>query len=306
MSAPVIACTRLTRWYGPVMGLADVTCELPPGITGLLGPNGAGKTTLLRLVTGQIHPSHGTITVLGEAPFGNPRVLSRLGFCPDEDALYEGLSAREMVARLAQLQGFAGREAWRRADVALARVGLTSRAADRVRTFSKGMRQRVKIAQAFVHDPDLLVLDEPLTGTDPLVRQDLQQAIREFAARGGSVLVSSHVLHEVEALTSRVLVLYGNRMLAYGEVQELRALMEDIPHRIRIRCDRPRDLARAIFAATDIRALDVGPDALEARTHDPAGFYRALPGVIAGSTVRVDEIAAEDVDLASVFAYLTR
>ena len=306
MSEPIIACRGLTRWYGPVMGLADVSFEITPGITGLLGPNGAGKTTLIRLLTGQLRPNEGEVRVLGEAPFGNRRVLARLGFCPDEDALYEGLSARTMVATLVRMHGFDATESGRRADRALEQMGLTDRARDRVRTFSKGMRQRVKIAQAIAHDPELLILDEPLTGTDPLVRRDLQDAIQRFAAGGGSVLVSSHILHEVEALTSRVLMLFGGRMRAFGEVRELRGLMEEIPHRIRIRCDRPRDLARAVFAVADVRALEVTETAIEARTHDPAAFYRALPGAIAAAAVRVDEIVPEDVDLQSVFAYLTR
>ena len=172
--------------------------------------------------------------------------------------------------------------------------------------YSKGMRQRVKIAQAIAHRPELLVLDEPLTGTDPVVRADLQRAIRGFAEDGGTVLISSHILHEVEEMTSQVLVLYRNRLLADGAISELRDLMEDVPHRIKVRCDRPRDLARALFAAVDISGIEVAERSLEAHTRDPVALYQALPGIVAAAGVQVQEIAAEDVDLTSVFAYLTR
>ncbi len=306
MTDPVISCSALTRWYGHVVGLAEVSLEIPPGITGLLGPNGAGKTTLIRCVTGQLRPSRGEVRVFGVDPFANGRVLARLGYCPDDDGLYETLSARTLVTLLTRAHGFHAGEARRRADAAIESFGLSGAADRPVRTFSKGMRQRVKLAQAVAHGPELLILDEPLTGTDPVVRRDIQEGIRGFAAAGGSVLVSSHVLHEVEALTTRIVVLVGGRLVADGDVRELRDLMEDIPHRILVRCDRPRDLARALFAAVELQGVEIGPEGLEARTRDPAGLYAALPAAVAGTGVTVAEVRPEDVDIQAVFSYLIR
>ncbi len=302
---PVIQCKALTRWYGPVMGLVDVTCDIGPGITGLLGPNGAGKTTFIRTVTGQLRPSSGSIEVFGEAPFANPAVLGRMGFCPDEDVVYEQLSALTMVTRLTQLYGFPAADARDRAELALQQLGLEQDMNRAVSGFSKGMRQRVKIAQAIAHDPELLILDEPLTGTDPIVRRDLQAAIKKFADDGGTVLVSSHILYEIEQLTSRVIVLYNNRLLADGEVRELREAMADVPHQVRVQCDRPRELARALFAATELIGIEVGDGRLKAGTRDPVALYAAITTLTAELGVQVTDISADDVDLAAVFEYLT-
>ncbi|MHC5020065.1 MAG: ABC transporter ATP-binding protein [Planctomycetota bacterium] len=301
----VIACDALTRWYGPVMGLVDVTCTIGPGITGLLGPNGAGKTTFIRSVTGQLRPSSGAVRVFGESPFANPSVLGRLGFCPDEDVVYEQLSALTMVTRLTQLHGFTAAESRDRAERALVKLGLEQDMGRAVSGFSKGMRQRVKIAQAIAHDPQLLILDEPLTGTDPIVRRDLQQAIKAFADDGGTVLVSSHILYEIEQLTSRVIVLYNNRLLADGEVRELREAMRDVPNRVRIECDRPRALARALFAATEVLGIDVDDTGCTASTRTPAELYGALTTLAAAEGIHVTSITADDLDLAAVFEYLT-
>jgi ABC-2 type transport system ATP-binding protein len=302
---PVIECDALTRWYGPVMGLVDVTCTIGPGITGLLGPNGAGKTTFIRSVTGQLRPSSGAVQVFGESPFANPAVLGRMGFCPDEDVVYEQLTALTMVTRLTQLHGFAAAESRDRAERALVKLGLEQDMGRAVSGFSKGMRQRVKIAQAIAHDPQLLVLDEPLTGTDPIVRRDLQQAIKSFADEGGTVLVSSHILYEIEQLTSRVIVLYNNRLLADGEVRELREAMRDVPNRVRIDCDRPRALARALFAATEVLGIDVDDTGCTASTRTPAELYGALTTLAAAEGIHVTGISADDLDLAAVFEYLT-
>jgi ABC-2 type transport system ATP-binding protein len=305
MTDAVIEARGLTKWYGPVIGLNDVSCAVGPGITALLGPNGAGKTTFLRLVTGQLRPSAGEVRVLGQAPWNRPSVLARLGFCPDEDAFWD-LSGLEFVATLARVSGLPGPRARERAAEVLELVGMKAHMERRVLTYSKGMRQRTKLAQALVHDPELLILDEPLTGADPVGRRELRELIAGLAARGKHVVISSHVLHEVEALTSTVLLIVRGRVLASGDIRELRALLDEHPHRIAIRCDRPRELARALVAWPHVVGVDIDAEAraLHARTTDPAAFYAAVPGALLEVDARLEELFSEDDDLAALFKYL--
>ncbi|MCO5171722.1 MAG: ABC transporter ATP-binding protein [Planctomycetes bacterium] len=306
MTAPVIEARGLSKWYGRVIGLNDVTCQIGPGITGLLGPNGAGKSTFLRLVSGQLRPSTGEVRVLGGAPWNAPGVLGRIGFCPDEDAFWDGLTGLEFVTALARVSGLPRARARERAAEVLEQVGMKEHMGRRIRAYSKGMRQRTKLAQALVHDPELLVLDEPLTGADPVGRRELRGLIARLAEQGKHVVVSSHVLHEVEALTSTVLLIARGRVLAAGQVQELRALLDEHPHRIAIRCDRPRELARALLALPHVVGVDVEQGALHLRTTDPAGFYAAVPGALLEVGATLEELASEDDDLSALFQYLVR
>ena len=214
---------NVAKWYGQVIGLVDVTTEIDPGVTALLGPNGAGKSTFLKLLTGQLVPSTGTVSLFDKDPFRSSGVYRQVGFCPEQDAFYEDMTGRKFVNYLTRLHGFGAADARRRADEAIERVGMSENAHRRIRTYSKGMRQRIKLAQAISHDPQLVVLDEPLNGMDPIGRRRVIDLVKEIGAEGRSVLVSSHILHEVEAMTRELLLLYQGRVLARGTIEHARA-----------------------------------------------------------------------------------
>jgi ABC-2 type transport system ATP-binding protein len=275
MSTPV-SCRGVSRWYGQVIGVSDITTEAGPGITGLLGPNGAGKSTLMKLITGQLKPSQGECLLFGERVFANPRALRHLGFSPEHDALYEELSAHEFVSGLLRLSGFSAAESTKRAKEALARVDL----ADEKRPlgqFSKGMRQRAKLAQAIAHDPAVLVLDEPLNGLDPTHRRKVIDLVREMGAAGKAVIVSSHVLHEVEAMTSEIRLIAKGRLLASGAVSDIRALIDKHPHRISVRCEKPRELGARLLVRDFVGAVGLeGKEGLWVETFRPDACYDAI------------------------------
>jgi ABC-2 type transport system ATP-binding protein len=235
MSGPataLIQADHVSKWYGQVIGLNDVTVAVPQGITGLLGPNGAGKSTFMKLITGQLKPSKGALTVLGEPIWGNPALYFRIGFCPEQDAFYERMTGLEWVTALVRLNGYDEAQAGAAAKTALERVDLMSAADKKIGAYSKGMRQRVKLAQALVHDPGLLILDEPLTGMDPIMRRKTIRLIKDWARAGKSILVSSHILHEIEAMTSNILLINNGRILAEGNVHQIRDLIDEHPHTV--------------------------------------------------------------------------
>jgi ABC-2 type transport system ATP-binding protein len=303
----VIRATRLSKWYGQVSGLNDVTVSVPPGITALLGPNGAGKSTFMKLVTGQLRPSQGGIRVLGEPIWGNPRLYARIGFCPEQDAFYERMTGLAWVTALARLHGFETTAADRAARSALALVDLEAVADRRIGGYSKGMRQRVKLAQALAHDPDLLILDEPLTGLDPLMRRRMIRLIRTWTQGGRSVLVSSHVLHEVEALTSTVLLVNHGRILAEGNVHQIRDLIDGHPHTVRIGAADPRALARRLLVEDDVVSVRIDADGLLVETARPDAFYTRLTRLAAsGEAGTIDEVSSPDDTLQAVFRYLVK
>ena len=257
----MLSLTHVTKVFGSVIGVNDVTVELGAGAHGLLGPNGAGKTTLLGLITGQLRPTMGQIRVFGEHPFANPRVLRRIGFCPAADLLERRATPREWVRYLVQLSGFRRDAAAERADRELDRVGL-GEAMDRpLSTLSKGMRQRAKLAGAMAHDPDLLVLDEPFDGLDPVARHDLVGLVRRWAVSADTaevprtLIVASHLLHEVEALHAGLAVILGGRLVASGTAGEIRDMVDAMPAEIRIRCDTPRRLAELVCSTDGAEGL---------------------------------------------------
>ena len=303
----VLAAHELGRWYGQVVGLNDLTAEVGPGITGLLGPNGAGKSTFLKLIAGEIKPSRGTVRVLGEDPFGNRELYRRIGFAPQQDALYEQMGALEQVTFLLRLTGFEARPAREKAATALQRVGLDPGLERRVKTFSKGMRQRTKLAQAIAHSPELLVLDEPMTGLDPIGRRDMQVLFRTLADEGAHVILSSHVLHEVEVLTEEILVVHRGRLLAQGRVREVRALLQRHPMRIEVRARAPRELARALLALDEVVSVQLGQtDGLvRLETSDAARFFERATGLVAGGGFGIESLESVDAGLEAVFDYLT-
>ncbi len=266
----VMRFEEVSRWYGQVLGLNKVTCSLEPGITGLLGPNGAGKSTFLKLALGLLKPSAGTVTTLGLPVWDNPAMVARLGYCPEIDNFYEQLSGQAFVALMLRLSGYAAEEAERRAREALDQVGLASKdAARRIRQYSKGMRQKVKVAQAIAGEPELLVLDEPFTGADPPSRRRLIELLKARAEAGVHVLLSSHVLHEIEALTETMLLIDHGRILAEGGVQNIRALIDEHPHRIRLLCDDPRALAKVALDLECVSGVRLVRGGVELSTADP-------------------------------------
>ncbi|HEY8535454.1 MAG TPA: ABC transporter ATP-binding protein, partial [Vicinamibacterales bacterium] len=298
---------HLSKWYGQVIGLNDVTVRVPRGITGLLGPNGAGKSTFMKLITGQLKPSQGRLTVFGEPIWNNPKLFFRIGFCPEQDAFYERMTGLEWVTALVRLNGLGEEEATRAARAALEQVDLLDAADKKIGAYSKGMRQRVKLAQALVHDPELLILDEPLTGMDPIMRRRTIRLIREWGRNGRSILVSSHILHEIEAMTSNILLINHGRIVAEGNVHQIRELIDEHPHTIYIRGENPRALARRFLADDDVLGLSFQPDALVVQTARPDAFYARLTELAAsGEAGRVDEVTSPDDNLAAVFQYLVK
>jgi ABC-2 type transport system ATP-binding protein len=305
--APIVTSDRLSKWYGQVIGLNDVTVAVPPGITGLLGPNGAGKSTFMKLITGQLKPSKGSVRVLGEPIWGNPALYFRIGFCPEQDAFYDRMTGLEWVTALVRLNGLDETQAASAAKAALDQVDLMSAADKKIGAYSKGMRQRVKMAQALVHDPELLILDEPLSGMDPIMRRKTIRLIKEWARAGKSVLVSSHILHEIEAMTSNILLVHNGRILAEGNVHQIRDLIDEHPHTVYIKADDPRELARRFLADDNMLSLKFDPGALIIQTAKPDLFYARLTELAAsGEAGAVDEVTSPDDNLQAVFQYLVK
>jgi len=305
--APILSADHVSKWYGQVIGLNDVTVNVPPGITGLLGPNGAGKSTFMKLITGQLKPSKGAVRVLGEEVWNNPGLFMRLGFCPEQDAFYERMTGREWVTALVRLNGYDDKAAADAADQAIATVDLTDVAGKRIGAYSKGMRQRIKLAQALVHDPDLLILDEPLSGMDPLGRRKTMRMIRDWARQGKSIVVSSHILHEIESMTSNILLINNGRILAEGNVHQIRDLIDTHPHTVYIRADEPRRLAREFLTRDDVISLRFEPGAVVVETAKPDEFYGRLTDLVAaGEASTVEEVTSPDDNLQAVFKYLVK
>jgi ABC-2 type transport system ATP-binding protein len=304
---PIVTAAHLSKWYGQVIGLNDVTLTVPAGITGLLGPNGAGKSTFLKLMTGQLKPSQGDVTVLGEPIWGNPALYFRLGFCPEQDAFYERMTGLEWVSALVRLNGVGERDALEMARLALERVDLLDAAGKKIGAYSKGMRQRVKLAQALAHDPDLLILDEPLGGMDPIARRKTIRLIKEWGRSGKSVIVSSHILHEIESMTANILLINQGRILAEGNVHQIRDLIDEHPHTVYIRADRTRQLAREFLAGDDVLSLRFEDDAVVVQTAKPDSFYARLTALAAsGELGSIHEVTSPDDNLQAVFQYLVK
>ena len=307
MSDAVISVTALSKWYGQVIGLNDVTVAVPPGITGLLGPNGAGKSTLLKLVTGQLRPSKGQVHVLGEPIWGNPAIYRRIGYCPDQDAFYERMTGLEWMSGLLRLTGFKDDDAVETARRALDDVGLLDAADKKIGGYSKGMRQRVKLAQAIAHDPDLLVLDEPLAGMDPIGRRRTMAMVRAWARAGKSIIISSHILHEIELMTPNILLINNGRILAEGNVHQIRDLIDEHPHRVQIAAADPRRLARRMLDYPHVIGLSLQERGITVQTNQPDEFYTQLTALAADGTVgAIDEVTSLDDNLKSIFTYLVK
>ncbi len=307
MIAGLVVADHLSKWYGQVIGLNDVSVTVPPGITGLLGPNGAGKSTFMKLITGQLRPSKGRITVLGEPIWANPALYQRIGFCPEQDAFYERMTGLEWVTALVRLNGVTETEAAAMAARAIAEVELTEAANKKIGAYSKGMRQRIKMAQAIAHDPELLILDEPLSGMDPIARRKAIRMIKDWGRAGKSVIVSSHILHEIESMTANILLINQGRILAEGNVHQIRDLIDEHPHTVHIRAEHTRALAREFLGHDDVLSLKFEEGAVVVQTGKPDAFYARLTDLAAsGAHGAIHEVTSPDDNLQAVFQYLVK
>ena len=303
----VVRAENLSKWYGQVIGLNDITITIGGGVTGLLGPNGAGKSTLLKLITGQLKPNKGTVKILGERVWGNPDIFLRVGVCPEQDAFYDRMTGHEWVTALLRLHGLGDREAADAAMAALEQVDLKDAADKRIGAYSKGMRQRIKMAQAIVHNPELLILDEPLSGMDPLARRKTIRMIKDWGRAGRSVIVSSHILHEIESMTSNILLINQGRILAEGNVHQIRELIDEHPHTVHIRADHTRALAREFLGHDDVLSLKFEEGAVVVQTGRPDAFYSRLTELAAsGVHGAIHEVTSPDDNLSAVFQYLVK
>jgi ABC-2 type transport system ATP-binding protein len=305
--APIVAADHLSKWYGQVIGLNDVSVTVPPGVTGLLGPNGAGKSTFMKLITGQLRPSKGSIAVLGEPIWGNPNLYFKIGFCPEQDSFYERMTGLEWVTALVRLNGVTEAEGLAMARRALEAVDLMDAADKKIGAYSKGMRQRVKMAQALAHDPELLILDEPLAGMDPIARRKTIRMIKDLGRAGRSVIVSSHILHEIESMTANILLINQGRIVAEGNVHQIRDLIDEHPHTVYIKADQTRALAREFLAQDDVLSLKFEDQAVVVQTARPDAFYARLTELAAsGELGSIHEVTSPDDNLQAVFQYLVK
>jgi len=302
----MIQLNHVSKWYGQVIGLNDVSCEIGPGLTALLGQNGAGKSTLIRLITGQLRHTTGDLKVLGEEPFANTDVYRKLGYCPEIDNFYEHYSGRAFVHFLGRLAGMSASECKNRTEEVLHMVGMADRADRKIKGYSKGMRQRIKLAQAMLHDPDIILLDEPLNGLDPVGRHEIIEILGKLAAQGKCIIVSSHILFEVEQMTRSILLLHRGRLLATGDLRVIRSLIDKHPHQVRIETDDPRKAAAHLSALPNVVSInfDRRGDALELQVRDPDSFYDALSNLVLERRMNVHSFTSPDNNLESVFKYL--
>ncbi len=308
---PLIQFESVTKLYGKVLGVNDISLTLPPGAYGLLGPNGAGKSTLLNLLTGQLVPTRGHVRVLGENPRNNAGLMRQIGYCPGFEGLYTSISGLQWVAFLLQLHGFYRRVALGRAADCLAMVGMEEAMNRPISSYSRGMRQRTKIAQAISHDPHLLILDEPLSGLDPVGRAEMTAVLRERIADGGSLILASHVLHEIEAVTDSFLLISGGRLLASGTADEVHELLFDLPVEVQIRCSNPQRLSALIMEhgladSVTLGRSQSGAALLRVATRQTAEFSSQLPGWIAEHDLQVDEMKTADNSLQTLFNSLMK
>lgn len=296
---------HVTKLYGPVIGVNNVTCRIGPGITGLFGANGAGKSTMMKLASGQLRPTQGEVRI-GEHAAWSASAKRVLGYSPDINNFYEEMTGREFVTTLARLHGYSAREARQRTEAALAEVDMTARGDRRLAGCSHGMRQRIKLAQALVHDPQILLLDEPMTGIDPGGRREISQLLVRLAERGKTVLVSSHILVEVEHLADAMLMIARGRIIASGSIREVRALISEQPFSVEIGVDRPRELAARLVALPMVQAIELRSGSLLVETRQTEAFFAALGELVLEHSWELTRCEVLDAGADAVFGYLER
>ena len=303
MSAPIIKVDNVSRWFGSVVAVSEVTFDVNPGITGLLGPNGAGKTTLLRMMTGLAGTSSGTVTVFGEPVRDNPPLYRRIGVMSEHETVYGFMKGREFVRMMGRLRGVPRLE--EAVDRAIELVDLKAAQDRAMGTYSRGMRQRMRLAGTLVHDPELLILDEPLNGADPRQRVHFQELLQRLVSEGRTIVLSSHILEEVEQLAETVLLIVNGKLAASGGFRAIRAALDQRPYHVRVMCDAPRRLAAAIVALDSVDAVHMDPDgAVVVLSRNVRDLQVELPRLAQTSSIRLRRIEPLDDSLESVFGYL--
>ncbi|MCK5146243.1 ABC transporter ATP-binding protein [bacterium] len=303
-----IEAMNLSKWYGQVIGVNNLNFNLGPGVTGFLGPNGAGKTTLIRLMTGQLKPSKGTASIGGEPVWNNFRMIGNVGYCPEMDAFWSYHTGYEFVYSLMRMHDLSHVDACSRTEKAIAVVGMEEAMNKRIGGYSKGMRQRIKLAQAIAHDPPVLLLDEPLNGMDPVARRNTIALVKEMGNQGKTVIVSSHVLHEVEEMTDTILLINHGRLLAEGNIYEIRRLIDEHPLQVSIRCDQVKLLTARLMEFEDVLSIDLDRERnqVTVETNNPEVFHARLPDLALNAGVRIESLWSPDENLEAVFEYLVR
>jgi ABC-2 type transport system ATP-binding protein len=301
--APVIRVDHVSRWFGSVVAVSDVTFDIVPGITGLLGPNGAGKTTLLRMLTGLAETSKGSVTVFGEHVRDNPSLYGRIGVMSEHETVYGFMTGREFVRMMGELRGV--RDIERAVDRAIDLVEMADAANRPMDTYSRGMRQRMRLAGTLVHDPEVLILDEPLNGADPRQRMHFKRLLEQLAADGRTIVLSSHILEEVEQLASTVLLIVNGKLAASGEFRAIRAALDQRPYHVRVVCDAPRRLAAAVVRLESVDAVHVDPDgAVVVLSRNVGALQLELPRLAQAAAIGLRRVEPLDDSLESVFGYL--
>jgi ABC-2 type transport system ATP-binding protein len=302
----VINAENLSKWYGNVLGISEISLEITPGIKGLLGPNGAGKSTFLKILSGQLKPNIGTIKIFGEPVFSNHRLFSRIGFCPEHECFYRGNTGWRQVMFRARLQGFKQKEAAEKTEAAIDKVGLLDSKDKLIREYSLGMRQRLKLAVAIVHDPDILLLDEPQRGIDPLWRVKIVQLIKEYEKAGKTIIVASHILPEIETMTNDIILIHQGKIFAQGDLHYIRDLMDTHPHMISVECNQGRQLAAMMIDKEYITKIRFYPGnkRMTFDTNQRDQFFDLLNRLIVEHDLEIEEISSPDDNLQAVFDYL--
>jgi ABC-2 type transport system ATP-binding protein len=301
-----IVFDNVSKFYGEVLGVNRVSLTIEPGITSLVGPNGAGKTTLMNLMTGLLRPTKGTISVLGLSVSDTEKFYANIGYCSQFDAFPRGLTGYQMIYSTMQLHGCSASEARSRTQAIMERVGMIGAADRRVAGYSKGMRQRIRLALALVHEPKVLVLDEPLNGLDPMARAEAIELFRKFAETGMHVVISSHIMHEVDLISDCVVMMSSGYIVAEGDIQGVRSEMEDHPMQILIRCDRPEVIAANIFQKDSVVEVKIHSDGkgLLVATRNPDRFYDVLNRIILENHISVETVTPADENVNAVYQYL--
>ena len=303
VSPPVISVENISKWYGSVVAVNDVSFDIEPGVTGLLGPNGAGKTTLLKMIEGLADPSDGAVTIFGQTPRGNPDLYRRVGVMSEHEAVYGFYTGREFVEFSAKLHGVT--DVSEAADVAIERAGMTEAQGRKLGGYSRGMRQRMRLAAAMVHQPDVLILDEPLNGTDPRQRIEFHDLMRQLASEGKTILISSHILEEVETLADRILLMVSGKLAASGDYRAIRAKLDEQPYTVRVVSDSPRAMASALVEMDGIESVSMAEDGeVVVLSKNVEVLQRSVARVAAERGIRLLRVEPLDESLESVFSYI--
>lgn len=302
----LILFDNVSKFYGEVLGVNRVSLTIEPGITSLVGPNGAGKTTLMNLMAGLLRPTKGKVRVLGVSASEPETFYRNIGYCSQFDSFPKGLTGYQLISSMLAVHGYGRAEAKARASAVIEKVGMTDAAHRRIAGYSKGMRQRIKLALALAHDPKVLILDEPLNGLDPMARAEVIELFRDFSESGMHVVISSHILHEVDLISDRIVMMSSGYVMAEGDIQGVRSEMEDHPMQILIRCDRPSLVAALIFQQDSVVEAKIHSDGLGllVSTRNADQFYQLFNRIVLDNNISIEAVAPADENVHSVYEYL--